>query len=54
MPNWCNQAWADDVTVDWASQWDAGHYSAVVAVDSDNVYLMDPWTLGMRDGDLCW
>ena len=40
------QAWVDDASrranVDWPTRWDDGHYSVVVAMDDDSIYLMDP------------
>jgi predicted double-glycine peptidase len=40
------QAWADDPKVDWANEWDAGHYVVAVGYDDSNFYFMDPSTLG--------
>lgn len=39
------QAWRPDEDREkpWASLWESGHYSVVVAVDDENVYLMDPY-----------
>jgi len=39
------QAWRDD-PVDWAVDWDDGHYVVAVGIDALNVYLMDPSTSG--------
>lgn len=39
------QAWADK-PVDYATDWKDGHYVVAVAYDGDNVYFMDPSTLG--------
>ncbi len=40
------QAWADDPKVDWAKEWDCGHYVVAVGYDDSNIYFMDPSTLG--------
>ena len=45
------QAWTydsdDTYNVDtYAVGWDSGHYVAVIGMDADNVYLMDPYTMG--------
>jgi predicted double-glycine peptidase len=39
------QAWPDK-KVDFAKDWDDGHYVVAVGYDSRNVYFMDPSTLG--------
>jgi len=39
------QAWADP-PVDYAKDWKDGHYVVAVGYDADNVYFMDPSTLG--------
>jgi predicted double-glycine peptidase len=39
------QAWGDRPE-SYANDWDDGHYSIVVGVDSRSVFLMDPSTLG--------
>jgi predicted double-glycine peptidase len=39
------QAWGDNPEK-YTNDWDDGHYSIVVGVDSRNVYLMDPSTIG--------
>lgn len=40
------QAWLDDddddAPIDWPIRWRDGHYSVVLGMDTDNVYLMDP------------
>ncbi len=38
------QAWLMNpgVNADWAHAWDDGHYSVVVAIDDNFIYLMDP------------
>lgn len=42
------QAWADTpATADYTS-YDSGHFSVVIGVDADNVYLQDPWIKGAR------
>ena len=45
------QAWTYDsdetYNVDtYAGGWDSGHYVVVIGMDVDNVYLMDPYTMG--------
>jgi predicted double-glycine peptidase len=39
------QAWGD-YQEKYADDWEDGHYAIVVGVDDDNVYLMDPSTIG--------
>lgn len=39
------QAWVDRPGK-YADDWDDGHYCVVVGVDDENIYLMDPSTLG--------
>ncbi len=39
------QAWPDS-TVDYAQDWDDGHYVIIIGYDQQNVYFMDPFTLG--------
>lgn len=39
------QAWPDS-TVDYAQDWDDGHYAIAIGYDRQNVYFMDPSTLG--------
>ncbi len=39
------QAWAED-QVEYASDWDDGHYAVAVGYDAGNLYFMDPSTLG--------
>ena len=41
----CLQAWAQDSIVE-AESWEHGHWAVVVGYDEENVYLMDPSTLG--------
>jgi len=37
------QAWrAEPATATWRDTWESGHYSVLVALDDDDVYLMDP------------
>jgi len=40
------QAWPDEYPVDWKNDWDDGHWVVGVGYDSNNVYLMDPDTMG--------
>jgi predicted double-glycine peptidase len=39
------QAWPDS-PVKWAETWTEGHYSVAVGYDEENLYFMDPSTLG--------
>lgn len=39
------QAWPDS-PVDWSMDWKDGHYAIALGYDADNVYFMDPSTLG--------
>lgn len=39
------QAWPDS-PVDWSTDWKDGHYAIALGYDADNLYLMDPSTLG--------
>jgi predicted double-glycine peptidase len=39
------QAWAKTST-DYEKDWDNGHYAIAIGYDMDNVYFMDPSTLG--------
>lgn len=38
------QAWREDTDVDWKDRWEDGHYSILMAMDDENIYLMDPST----------
>lgn len=41
------QAWREDgKQTPWKEDWEDGHYSVVVGVDDDNVYLEDPSLIG--------
>jgi len=43
------QAWADadeNNNYDWKNKWEDGHYVVVIGYDSQNIYVMDPSTLG--------
>ncbi|HAJ38803.1 MAG TPA: hypothetical protein DCL15_24310 [Chloroflexi bacterium] len=40
------QAWGNGLANAYIDAWDDGHYAVVVGYDQDNVYLMDPSTLG--------
>jgi predicted double-glycine peptidase len=43
----CLQAWAKTTsTTDYGDVWDNGHYAVVVGYDPENLYFMDPSTLG--------
>lgn len=39
------QAWPGK-TVDWSKDWKDGHYVVAIGYDSDNIYFMDPATMG--------
>jgi len=39
------QAWPDS-PVDWSKDWKDGHYAIALGYDADNIYFMDPSTLG--------
>jgi predicted double-glycine peptidase len=39
------QAWRSSLKVKWTA-WEDGHFSVVIGFDAENVYLMDPSTLG--------
>lgn len=40
------QAWGDGLASAYIDAWDDGHYAIVVGYDQNNVYFMDPSTLG--------
>lgn len=40
------QAWTEQQNVDWKNDWIDGHYVVAIGYDSNNVYFMDPSTLG--------
>lgn len=41
------QAWRDPKrTQDWTTDWDDGHYLVVIGYDRDNLFFMDPDTIG--------
>jgi predicted double-glycine peptidase len=42
------QAWTDSPHVDWASDWDDGHYAVLVAFEGDELVFEDPSVLGSR------
>lgn len=43
----CIQAWADwEDGKTWSERWDDGHYVVCVGYDDDNMYFMDPSSLG--------
>lgn len=39
------QAWVEG-TPDWPNDWEDGHYVVAVGYDEDNIYFMDPATIG--------
>ncbi len=39
------QAWVEG-TPDWPNDWEDGHYVVAVGYDQDNIYFMDPATIG--------
>jgi len=38
------EAWRDNDTVRWSTDWDDGHYNVLVGYDKDNFFMMDPST----------
>lgn len=43
----CNiQAWADNPPVDYKTSYNSGHYVVAIGYDENNIYFMDPWTVG--------
>jgi predicted double-glycine peptidase len=40
------QAWPEKPVPDWSQDWKDGHYVVAIGYDSDNVYFMDPATIG--------
>ena len=40
------QAWTNQSIVDWKNDWIDGHYVVAIGYDQNNVYFMDPSTLG--------
>lgn len=40
------QAWSDRSSVDYKHDWDDGHYVVAIGFDTNNIYFMDPSTLG--------
>jgi predicted double-glycine peptidase len=38
------QAWRDDKSREWKTDWDDGHYVVAVGIDSRYLYVMDPST----------
>jgi len=40
------QAWSEPVPEDWTKVTEDGHYSVVIGYDDDNLFFMDPSTLG--------
>jgi hypothetical protein len=42
------QAWTDTPHVDWANDWDDGHYAVLIAIDGDDLVFEDPSVLGSR------
>lgn len=40
------QAWTDNPPVDYTDDWIDGHYVVAIGYDSENLYFMDPSTLG--------
>jgi predicted double-glycine peptidase len=41
------QAWRDDDTGDWATDWDDGHYVVLIGMDDTYVYVEDPSSEGV-------
>ena len=42
------QAWKDEPGVDYATDWDDGHYVVVIGFDKDHIYVEDPSILGSK------
>jgi len=40
------QAWSEQSSVDYKQDWDDGHYVVAIGFDTNNIYFMDPSTLG--------
>ncbi|MCY3414312.1 MAG: C39 family peptidase [Candidatus Heimdallarchaeota archaeon] len=40
------QAWAGESNPDWSNRWEDGHYVVCIGYDEENLYFMDPSTLG--------
>jgi ABC-type bacteriocin/lantibiotic exporter with double-glycine peptidase domain len=40
------QAWKSDNIKSWSSIWDCGHYSVIIGIDNNNIYMMDPMIIG--------
>jgi predicted double-glycine peptidase len=43
--SWRNSSYLNN---SWADDWDDGHYMVVIGIDEKNVYLEDPYILGLR------
>lgn len=42
----CIQAWYGESGYDYTDEWECGHYVIAIGYDDDNIYFMDPSTLG--------
>lgn len=40
------QAWSEKATIDYSKDWEDGHYVVAIGYDANNIYFMDPSTLG--------
>jgi len=40
------QAWVEPEPSDWKVLWEDGHYAVVIGYDNENLFFMDPSTLG--------
>ncbi len=40
------QAWKDNPSIPYQDDWEDGHFSIAIGYDSNNIYFMDPYTLG--------
>lgn len=42
----CIQAWYGESGYDYTDEWECGHYVIAIGYDEENIYFMDPSTLG--------
>lgn len=40
------QAWSEKPSIDYSNDWEDGHYVVAIGYDANNIYFMDPSTLG--------
>jgi len=36
------QAWNNKKNINWRDEWNSGHYSIIIGIDDNNIYMMDP------------